>query len=46
MSEEALAFEAVDVRFAQPAARALNGVSLQVGRGEMVAVVGPSGAGK
>jgi energy-coupling factor transporter ATP-binding protein EcfA2 len=46
VSEEALAFEAVDVRFAQPAARALNGVSLQVGRGEMVAVVGPSGAGK
>jgi energy-coupling factor transport system ATP-binding protein len=46
VSEEALAFEAVDVRFAEPAARALSGISLQVSRGEMVAVVGPSGAGK
>ena len=46
MSDEALAFEAVEVCFAHPAAQALSGVSLRVGRGEMVAVVGPSGAGK
>jgi energy-coupling factor transport system ATP-binding protein len=46
VSEEALTFEALEVRFTEPAARALCDVSLRVARGEMVAVVGPSGAGK
>ncbi|MET0153641.1 MAG: ABC transporter ATP-binding protein [Candidatus Binatia bacterium] len=46
VSEETLAFEGVEVRYADAAAPALRNITLRVERGEMVAVVGPSGAGK
>jgi energy-coupling factor transport system ATP-binding protein len=46
VNEETLAFEGVDVRYAEAAAPALRDIALRIDRGEMVAVVGPSGAGK
>ncbi len=39
-------FEAVSLRYRDDSAPALDGVTLQVARGETVALVGPSGAGK
>jgi energy-coupling factor transport system ATP-binding protein len=46
VSEEALAFEGVDVRYAEAVVPALRNIALRVDRGEMVAVLGSSGAGK
>jgi branched-chain amino acid transport system ATP-binding protein len=44
MSEPALAIEALEVRHG--AVHAVRGLSLEVGRGEIVGLIGPNGAGK